>query len=100
MIAALELAALAGLAVLAARRSAGSGPRHGRASHGPSLLEVLHEPHRPQGRHRAVAASRRALFENNIADHAAGIDYETPEYRRLYRDLWAVEHGVPGGGGG
>ena len=44
---------------------------------------------------RRYAASRRALFENAIADYAAGINYETPEFLRLDDEAAEAERGVP-----
>jgi hypothetical protein len=39
--------------------------------------------------------AHEALWRNSAAEHEAGIDYETPEYHRLNRDVWAAEDGVP-----
>lgn len=41
------------------------------------------------------AAARRALCESNIADVAAGIDEETPEFLRLNHEVIVAERGVP-----
>lgn len=41
------------------------------------------------------AEARRALDENSIAEYMAGIDYETGTFRRLNRDVWEAEPGVP-----
>ena len=40
------------------------------------------------------AAAMRALCENAIAEHAAGIDEETPEYLRLNHEVIEAERGV------
>ena len=40
-------------------------------------------------------AARRALDENALADHAAGIAWETDEFLRLNRAVADAERGVP-----
>ena len=40
-------------------------------------------------------AARRALCENSIAEHAAGIEDETPAFLVLNREVWEAEQDVP-----
>jgi hypothetical protein len=46
-------------------------------------------------RSRRYAAATRALCENGIAEYAAGVRSETPEYLALNREAAESECGVP-----
>jgi hypothetical protein len=41
------------------------------------------------------ARARRAQDENQIAEHLARVDYETPEFRRINRETWESERALP-----
>lgn len=47
------------------------------------------------GKHRRYADAVRALCENGIAEYAAGIDWETPEFGPLNRAVHAAKRDVP-----
>jgi hypothetical protein len=44
---------------------------------------------------RRYASARRAQDENQIAEHHAGTDYETPEFLRINRETCDAERAVP-----
>ena len=39
--------------------------------------------------------ARQALGERAVAERAAGVLWQTPEFRELARDVWEAEPGVP-----
>jgi hypothetical protein len=72
-----------------------AGAAAARVPHGGAPMSGTHAKLRGSAAAGRYAAAFRAQCENDIADVAAGINYETPEFARRNRACFEAEQSVP-----